>query len=252
MKEIKEKIVKFWEDILLNYEFELLVDDNKQYFQLSNLEGEKLNNIDGKKFKNLGETMEKLTIYNINDYIYLEVEKYKNFIGINIDESFEITSERFLNSDIVKKILTDITPQIYIDLIKSNVKVEYKDINNIIDRYDTIEKRVERYFKENDIKNLMEYGTEVDEGLYSLSSIYKELLDKMNIKYKHISTEDVSDGKYATKIYFNDNDYISVNSNASSGEKVITENLKYIIDKYIDYRKELFNNKINNDINYDY
>ena len=45
-------------------------------------------------------------------------------------------------------------------------------------------------------------GIDGDEGLYHLSSMYKEIMDKLGIKYSNVYTEDVSDGKYMTTITF--------------------------------------------------
>ena len=56
--------------------------------------------------------------------------------------------------------------------------------------------------EKNAISNLMDYGSDGDEGLYHLSSMYQEIMDKLGIKYSKVYTEDVSDGKYLTTIIF--------------------------------------------------
>ncbi|KAG4098370.1 hypothetical protein H8356DRAFT_1672897 [Neocallimastix lanati (nom. inval.)] len=102
-----------------------------------------------------------------------------------------------------------------------------KDINYKIDKI------VSNYFKLNNIEDLMEYGSDSDEGLYSLSSLYKDIMNELNIKYEYIYTEDgFSDGKYITTISFKNKKEMSIETKAWNGIDIFTENIKYIYDNY--------------------
>ena len=122
---------------------------------------------------------------------------------------------------------------------------DYKEQN-----YDILLNKVREYFMENKIKDLMEYGSDNDEGLYKLSSMYKELMDELSIKYSNVFTEDVSDGKYLTTIIFEDNFSMKIDTSAWNGIKVVTENVESIYETY----EKLKQKEVKNDeeINYDY
>ena len=62
--------------------------------------------------------------------------------------------------------------------------------------------------KKNRLKTFVGYGSDRDSySMPSLSNVYKDLLDKLNIKYTDVFTEDISDGKYQTTIEFDDNEH---------------------------------------------
>ena len=101
-----------------------------------------------------------------------------------------------------------------------------------------MEKLIEEYFKEKQIENFMDYGSDRDSySMPSLSTVYKDLLDKLNIKYTNISTEDISDGKYQTTIEFDDNKII-VDTSASNGKEVLKDNIASIKEKYEELQSE--------------
>ena len=100
-----------------------------------------------------------------------------------------------------------------------------------------IHSKVKEYFNENRIEDLMDYGNDGDEGLYKLSSLYEEIMDKLNIKYDYVYT-DVSDGKYLTTIIFNNNEKISIDTSARNGKEVVTSNVKFIYEFYKKLKKQ--------------
>lgn len=117
--------------------------------------------------------------------------------------------------------------------------------------YDISLSKVIEYFKENEIRNLMDYGNDNDVGLIPMSSLYKEIMDKLNIKYMSVYTEDISDGKYLTTITFEDNSQIKIDTNAWNGIKVITENIESIYETYEKLTKENRNKiELENEISY--
>lgn len=116
--------------------------------------------------------------------------------------------------------------------------------------YDLILDNVSTYFKENQIKDLMDYGNDCDYGLTPLSSLYKEIMNKLFIKYKDVYTEDVSDGKYLTTITFEDNSQIQLDTSSWNGIKVVTENMESVYEKYDKLQKKSIENEIENELTY--
>ena len=100
----------------------------------------------------------------------------------------------------------------------------------------------------------MEYGNDRDEGLYHLSSMYGEIMDKLGIKYSNVYTEDVSDGKYMTTITFENDSSIEVDTSAWNGIKVIAENIESIYEYYENLKEKMKENEVKNEngIEYDF
>lgn len=98
--------------------------------------------------------------------------------------------------------------------------------------YDLSLTKVIEYFRKNEIKDLMDYGSDRDEGLVPITILYKEIMDSLGIKYQNVYTKDVSDGKYLTTVIFNDNSELKLDISAWNGIKTITENIKSIYENY--------------------
>lgn len=97
----------------------------------------------------------------------------------------------------------------------------------------SIEEIVSEYFKENEIDDLMEYGSDEDSiNMPTISDVYKDLLEKLNIPYYSIVTEDVSDGKYATTIELEDGVNVLVDTSARNGVEIVASNVEYVNKKY--------------------
>lgn len=115
--------------------------------------------------------------------------------------------------------------------------------------YDLSLPKVIEYFKENQIKDLIDYGCDTDEGLNKLSSLYTEIMDKLNIKYSDVYTEDgISPGKYITTIFFENNSKIDIDTNAWEGIKGVTSNMESIY-KFYENSKQ---NEVQNDKDFEY
>ena len=155
-----------------------------------------------------------------------------------------ISREGYLfNSDIIKLAEGLIT---YEDFIENNKNKETS-------KYEIILSKVIEYFNENSIKNLMQYGNDRDEGLYHLSSMYEEIMKKLNIKYLSIYTEDgISDGRYITTITFDNNSQIEINTDAFNGIKVVTNNIVSIYEKYEKLMQKVQINNKQNEIEFEY
>lgn len=129
---------------------------------------------------------------------------------------------------------------------------DYKE--NFPTDYDLSLSKVIEYFRENEIKNLMDYGSDKDEGLYHLSSMYKEITDKLNIKYFDVSTRDKegSDGIFITTILFEDKSEIEVETSAWNGIKAVTENVLSIYENYENLKEKLNKNDAKNENEFEY
>ena len=103
-----------------------------------------------------------------------------------------------------------------------------------------------KYFRENDIKDLMNYGSDKDEGLYKLSSMYKEILNSLDIYYLDVYTEDgISDGKYLTTVTFENDSKIEIDTSAWNSIKVVSENIESIYEFYEKLREKNIKQNIN-------
>lgn len=181
--------------------------------------------------KQLDEFEHSLDLYfNIKDIIYNQ--EY---------DSLESRENYNFNREIIQLACGLIT---YDDFIN-----DYKE--TLPSYYDISLSKVIEYFKENEIRNLMDYGNDNDVGLIPMSSLYKEIMDKLNIKYMSVYTEDISDGKYLTTITFEDNSQIKIDTSAWNGIKVITENIESIYETYEKSTKENRNKiELENEISY--
>ena len=181
-------------------------------------------------------TIEQLDHFENSLHLYFNTQdiKYNQEYG-----SLESTEDYDFNRGVIRLACGLITYQDFIDdygIDKSN----YSEV---------ILSKVIDYFREHKIKNLMEYGNDYDEGLYHLSSLYKELMDKLNIKYMYVSTEDISDGKYLTTITFEDNSEIKLDTDAFNGIKVVSQNVDSI---YEHINRKSKGNEKENDIECEY
>ena len=172
---------------------------------------------------------EKSIIYNENSYEMLESTEGNDF-----------------NRDILR-LACGLIP--YDEFIKDNV---YENQNN----YDISLDIVSEYFRENEIKNLMDYGCDTDEGLYKLSDMYREIMNKFDMQYFNVNTRDKegSDGKYITTIAFEPETEIEIETSAWDGIKAITENVVSIYENYKVFYENSIKNGVQNEteINYDY
>lgn len=72
-----------------------------------------------------------------------------------------------------------------------------------------------------------------DEGLFKISSMYREIMDKLGIKYSSVYTEDgISDGKYVTTIIFENDSKIELDTDAWNGIALVSSNMESICETY--------------------
>lgn len=181
-------------------------------------------------------TVEQLDYFEHSLHLYFNTQEIKYNQNYN---SLESTENYDFNHGIIRLACGLIT---YEDFIEDYAIDDSDYSENILSK-------VIDYFREHKIKNLMEYGSDSDEGLYHLSSLYKEIMDKLNIKYIDVFTEDFSDGKYLTTITFEDNSAIKIDTSAFNGIKVVSENVKSIYEHINIKTKE---NELQNEIECEY
>ena len=160
------------------------------------------------------------------------------------DGTLEAKEDYSFNSDILRLACGLISYKDFID--------DYTEYT--ISNFDLALPKVMSYFRENNIKNLMDYGCDTDEGLHKLSSMYKELLDKSNIPYFDVSTRDKegSDGKFITTISFDSNTEIEFETEAWNGIKAVTENVSSIYENYKIFNENSIKNEVQNDKEFEY
>ena len=190
-------------------------------------------------------------IFEFFDYFSLEqlddfentLNQYfiENTIEYDGENLFSCKEDYTFNTDILRLACGLIT---YEDFIKDYT---IKEPSN----YDLISSKVSNYFGKKGMEDLMEYGSDSDEGLYHLSTLYKDLMEELNIKFEDIYTEDFSAGKYITTIIFRDNLEIKIDTSAFNGIEVVTDNLISVLENYNE--KNIQNDLENeNDLDYDY
>lgn len=206
----------------------------------------------GNKVKYNYPLIEKYIIDDEDDfYDYFSLEQLNEF-----EESLHLYYETDdMEIDKIRGLYSKSNKSFNNDIISlSEGMIEYYDLVadykiNSQTYYDLSEDKVIEYFRENEIKDLMNYGSDCDEGLYHLSSMYQEIMDKLDIKYSNVYTEDgISDGKYLTTIIFEDDSTIQVDTSAWNGIKVVTENIESVYEKYENLKeksnqKEVINEK---------
>ena len=179
-------------------------------------------------------TLEQLNNFEHTLYLYHNTNeiKYDSEKGFLSSESYDF------NQDILR-LSCGLT--IYEDFIKDYIG---NDVEDIKEQDIKIYVEAYQYFKENNLNDLMGYGNDYDEGLYSLSELYKDLMDELNIKYKNVYTEDISAGKYKTIIEF-ENSSISVDTSAWNDYEVVADNLSVIYEecKILYHKQEIENKK---------
>lgn len=164
---------------------------------------------------------------------HLLSEFESNFSDEDYVRLIENVMDGTLNINNRADILEDLE-EYYLEEIEN---MELKDIN--------IKDVVECYFDSNEIENLMEYGADRDSyTIPTISSIYIELLNILNVEYENIFTEDISDGKYISTIIFNEENKITINTNASNTYEQVTSNIESIKDEYIKLQNNLESNNI--------
>lgn len=140
----KEKIVKFFRQMLNVYDFQLVIDINKDLenvFRLNDIQKGNLNGIEQEEFYTLADIIERLDSYH-QDYIYNSLEtKQDDNVKLRKDD-WDLVAKRYIENDTVAKVLSEIHTKEYIDLISKKEKFEMQDIIKILDEDEKFYKSV--------------------------------------------------------------------------------------------------------------
>ena len=140
----KEKIVKYFRQMLNVYDFQLVIDINKDLenvFRLNDIQKGNLNGIEQEEFYTLADIIERLDSYH-QDYIYHPLEmKQDDNIKLKKDD-WDLVAKRYIENDTVANVLSQIHTKEYIDLITKKEKFEMQDIIKILDEDENFYKSV--------------------------------------------------------------------------------------------------------------
>lgn len=268
MERNKFIVASFLNELLDLYEFELWIDNDSKgenIFRLNDMQGANWSGIEQDEFYTLADVVERLDSPH-NDYIYRSLEEQEDAKEVIPKNDWDLTAKRYLESDKVAKILSEITAKDYKKIIGMKEKFEMRDIiklldaeeksigksENTISDFDLALPKVINYFKENKIKNLMDYGCDSDGEVYKLSSMYKEIMNKFDMQYYDVTTRDKDkcDGKFVTTILFEpeSENEVEIETSAWDGIKAVAKNVESIYKNYkIFYEKETNTEFKNND-----
>lgn len=175
---------------------------------------------------------------SLNKYFIEGSIVYDESDELVLSSNFEAREDYSFNSNILKLACGLIT---YKDFINDYIIKEPEKSTSIFPK-------VLEYFKENNLENLKDYGADNDEGLYHFTDFYKELLDKLNIKYLYIGTEEKEPGEYTTNINFDNNTTIFVDTKEGEEIDYLIDNLSFISNEYDLWIEEKSKQKVNNDL----
>lgn len=87
----------------------------------------------------------------------------------------------------------------------------------------TIEEVVNKYFEEEGIDDMMNYGASSDEGLSDISGIVADCITELGypVDYNYAEDSIYGDGKYDVHIGYNNKDYSTVLKSWNGADEVI-------------------------------
>ncbi len=188
-----------------------ILKENKKYCNSSDVE------FDEEELKSINESLDSLikeltSNYLEDDFVFL----------------YEHPMDGELHIRNYEQVLKDLH---FYYLSKIEEETELKDVN--------INDFVECYFSSNEIENLMDYGSDTDSlAMPTVSDLYKEVLNNLNIDYDTVITDDVSDGKYKITVNFDDKNSIVLDIKASNTYKETADNIQSIVNKYLELQEE--------------
>ena len=118
-EEKKKVIVSFFRQIMQVYDFEIMIDINKNLenvFRLNDIQKGNLGGIEQEEFSTLADIIDRLDLYH-QDYIYTPLElKQSNDEKLSKDD-WDLVAKRYLENDTVAKVLSKIHTKEYVNLI---------------------------------------------------------------------------------------------------------------------------------------
>ncbi len=109
---------------------------------------------------------------------------------------------------------------------------KYYNNSELLKNKKEIEMIIDEYFEENNITDLMDYGSDYDrERMRVVGDVFYEMLKEMNIKVETVTTENISDGKYLVNINFENSGY-TFKVKAGNDKEFVKEKMNEIYDIY--------------------
>lgn len=217
MNEIKkEKIVQFFRQMLEVYDFELVIDINKDLenvFRLNDIQNGNLNGINQEEFYTLSDIIERLDTYH-QDIVYIPLENKKSNNEKIAKDDWDLVAKRYLESETVERALNEIDTKKYVDLISKKEKFDIQDIIKILDEDEQFCKSVCKKY---------------------VDTMSKEMLLEIDNKILHIFIEDEyiklkEEGKINNQTIISEAEYKRVVKKVSDVKKWSKEQIADIID----------------------
>ena len=176
----KEKIVRFFREMLEVYDFQIIIDTNKDLenvFRLNDIQKGNLGGIEEEEFLTLADIIYRLEIYH-KDYVYTPLEEKDNE-KLERDD-WDLVAKRYLESDTVAKVLSEIGTKEYLALINENKEFKIQDIIKILDEDEKVYKSI--------CKKYMCAMPKVTENIATIYEIYDNV--KENLKENKVEKEE--------------------------------------------------------------
>ena len=222
MNEIKkEKIVQFFRQMLEVYDFELVIDINKDLenvFRLNDIQNGNLNGINQEEFYTLSDIIERLDTYH-QDIVYIPLENKKSNNEKIAKDDWDLVAKRYLESETVARALNEIDTKKYVDLISKKEKFDIQDIIKILDEDEQFCKSVCKKYVDTMSKEMLleidnkilhifiedEYIKLKEEGKINNQN-YKEYLDGNFNVYEYDSYQELYNSVIKVEIVYDLND----------------------------------------------
>ena len=222
MNEIKkEKIVQFFRQMLEVYDFELVIDINKDLenvFRLNDIQNGNLNGINQEEFYTLSDIIERLDTYH-QDIVYIPLENKKSNNEKIAKDDWDLVAKRYLESETVERALNEIDTKKYVDLISKKEKFDIQDIIKILDEDEQFCKSVCKKYVDTMSKEMLleidnkilhifiedEYIKLKEEGKINNQN-YKEYLDGNFNVYEYDSYQELYNSVIKVEIVYDLND----------------------------------------------
>ena len=139
----KEKIVRFFNQILNVYDFKIMIDinnDSEKVFRLIDIQKGNLGNIEQEEFSTLADIIDRLDIYH-QDFIYTPLDNKQNNNEKIAKDDWDLTAKRYIESNTIAKVLNQVYPKEYTELLTQE-EFKIQDIIEILDEDEKFYKSV--------------------------------------------------------------------------------------------------------------
>ena len=142
-RDIKQKIIEFFNQILEVYDFRIMIDINENsenIFRLIDIQNGNLGNIEEEEFYTMGDIINRLDSYH-KDYIYESLENRQSNNEEIPKDDWDLTAKRYIESNTIAKVLNRIYPKEYTELLTQE-EFKIQDIIEILDEDEKFYKSV--------------------------------------------------------------------------------------------------------------